>query len=109
MDKAARIEYLKSLMEEDPQDPFAPYALCLEQAGPPEEKAANWLALTEKFPQYLPAYYHAGMAIKESGGHQKALMIWKKGVELAELQGDRHAAAELRSAIQNALVEEDED
>jgi hypothetical protein len=109
MDKADRIEFLKNLMAEDPDDPFAPYALCLESEGNPAEKASKWLDFMAKFPLYLPAFYQTGLALKQSGQVPEALDVWKKGIELALTKSDTHAAAEIRSALQNALLEDDDD
>jgi tetratricopeptide (TPR) repeat protein len=109
MDKADRIKYLENLIQEEPDDPFGYYALCLEWEGSPASKAEKWEQMLIRFPEYLPSYYQAGEALKQAGQKDKALEVWKKGIELAGFQGDLHALAELKSALQNAMIDEDDE
>lgn len=107
MDREQRIDYLYELIAEDPTDPFPHYGLVLELARDDADFGRNrWLELIEKFPDYLPSYQLAGQACKDNEELDKALEIWRKGQELANLQSDFHARKELMGSIQNALVEE---
>jgi hypothetical protein len=109
MDKAERIAYLQSLVAESPEDPFPQYALCLESEKAGLEKALEWEKLLLVFPSYLPSFFQAGQAFYEASQKDKAVEIWKSGLELALQQSNYHTLAELKSAIQNALVEDEDD
>jgi len=109
LDKPQRIAYLKEIILESPDNPFGYYALCLEcESENQADNTKSWLDLLERFPLYLPSYYMAGKAFYELGQKEKAITIWQKGLLLAKEQGNNHTIAELKSAIQNALVDEDE-
>lgn len=108
MQKIERIQFLTELTIQEPADPFAWYALCLESELEPNEHYFQWLDLLQKFPNYLPIYYQTGMTASKLNKTEEAIKVWKQGIELAKAQNDRHTLAELNSAIQNALLEEDE-
>lgn len=109
MEKTDRIKFLTDLTEQEPNDPFAWYALCLESEAEPAAHFKNWLELLNRFPDYLPLYYQSGKAAARAKLMEEAVILWQKGVKLATLQNDRHTLAELNSAIQNALLEDDTD
>ena len=109
MTKTERIKFLGNLIAEDPEDPFAHYALCLEnefESG--RQQILAWEAILAKFPEYLPSYYQAGLAYQNEKDKENAIRIWKHGLALAMQQNNRHTLAELRSAIQNAMFDEEE-
>jgi len=108
MNRDERIDYLKALIVESPEDPFPFYALCLEnESENPVQNSEGWLKVLEKFPEYLPSYYQAGMHFLELAQKENAIEIWKNGIQLAQKQGDNHALAELKSAVQNAILDDD--
>ena len=109
MDKNQRLEILKEMIAESPDDPFGYYALCLEnELENPKESLKSWKDLLSKFPDYLPSYYMAGKVFLEDGQKEEAISLWKKGLVLANIQGNTHTKTELQSAIQNALIDEDD-
>ena len=102
-----RILQLEKLLEEDASDPFLYYALCLEFSKISNERSESlWLELISRFPDYLPSYYQAGLTLVEIRKRDEAIQLWKKGITLAELQNDRHALTELKSILQNTLLDE---
>jgi len=108
MNKSQRLEYLEELIAESPEDPFPHYCLCLEiDIGDVDKKRMAWEKMLSDFPDYLPSYYHAGISNYHSGEKSKAINVWNKGIEIAINQKDRHTLSELRSVLQNALVDED--
>jgi lipoprotein NlpI len=55
-----RLEQLLRFYREDPNDPFSVYGLALEyQKTDVRESERFFDELLGKFPDYLPAYYHA--------------------------------------------------
>lgn len=96
-----RIAKLKHLLEQDPTDSFAHYALALEYAGISEtEEAVRMLEdLLGKDPSYLPAYQQLGYLYQKLGKRNEAIAAFKRGLELALQQGDLHAHGEMRDAL----------
>jgi hypothetical protein len=48
------------------------------------------------------------LAYQNEKDKENAIRIWKHGLALAMQQNNRHTLAELRSAIQNAMFDEEE-
>lgn len=109
MTKEERIQYLRNLISESPTDPFPSYALILE-TGPdsPDFGLESWLNFQIQFPDYLPQYFQSGMAALKMNQKERALSIWKEGIQLAEKQSNAHTLAELKSVWLNAQLDEDE-
>ncbi len=96
----SRLEQLLTFENESPKDPFIKYALALEYLKDDVSKAGDYFELLlQKFPDYLPTYYHAGKYYEGQNKLEKAEFIYNKGLELAKLQNDNHAASELQTAI----------
>lgn len=97
-----RIEMLKKMVLEDPQDPFYPYALALEYIHTNRPEALSILIdVMSSYPDYLPPYYQAGLLSIESGRQIEGEAILKKGILLAQKQNDRKTLNELRSLLDN--------
>jgi tetratricopeptide (TPR) repeat protein len=97
-----RIDLLQKFISEDPSDPFNHYALALEyHQTNPAEASKLFDEIMINHPDYLPVYYTAGTFYAETANEEKALEIYKKGVELARRKSDFKTLRELQSAIQN--------
>jgi tetratricopeptide (TPR) repeat protein len=110
MDSSERLEHLKKMKSEDPTDPFPWYCFCLETTkikAPSCDR--DWEEMLSLFPDYLPSYYQAGLCFEGKGRKKEAILIWENGIRLATQKADRHALSELKSVLQNALLEDDED
>lgn len=96
-----RKELLLSLLKEDPNDPFARYALALEYRKENLLHKAQEVfeALKNDHPDYLPLYYQLGKLIEESGDEQGAMAIYREGLALATVQRDLKTRSELEEAI----------
>ena len=108
MNKSERIAYLKEVIQESPEDPFAFYALCLEEQETldPARLIVNWNEVLTLFPDYLPSYYQAAKINQEGNRKETAIEILKKGIQLALKHQDQHALTELKSFLQNLLIED---
>ncbi|HBH23277.1 MAG TPA: enzyme of heme biosynthesis [Cytophagales bacterium] len=100
--KNDRLAQLLAFFEEDPSDSFTLYAIAIEYLKVDQSKSLKYFdQLLKQHPEYLPTYYHAAAAYSESGQRDIAEMIYKKGISLAEKQGDQHALSELKNAYTN--------
>lgn len=101
-----RLNTLIQFYEEDPNDPFNLYGLALEYQKTDRNKSdALFAKLLKDFPQYVPSYYHAAKLKVELKQLEAALIIYKKGIEIAKLQNEKKAGQELRSAYDELMFE----
>ncbi|EON78953.1 hypothetical protein ADIS_0546 [Lunatimonas lonarensis] len=101
-----RISQLLDYINEDPDDPFNFYALAIEYQQQDKNRAKEYFELLlERFPLYLPTYFHAAVCFIEWQEFAKAGQIYKKGITLAQQQGNQHAERELRNAYLNFQLE----
>ena len=97
-----RLEMLRKFVEEDPSDPFNWYALALELSTAQEAEAGRrWDELIQNHPDYLPAYYQAGLHWIKHNDQPKASSILNNGIALAQKQGNFKTLAELRSLLED--------
>ncbi|QDH80074.1 tetratricopeptide repeat protein [Echinicola soli] len=110
MNNLSRIELLQQFAKDEPDNPFNLYALALEYQNSDLKKAVSYFdELLDKHPAYLPTYFHAAALNAEIEEIEKALSIYKSGIELAKTKNDQHALKELKNAFQNFLFENDLD
>lgn len=101
-----RLEQLLRFYREDPSDPFSIYGLALEyQKTDVKESERLFEQLLSKFPDYLPAYYHAAKQKSTLGLTEKALEIYQQGIALAKKLNERKTAQELQSAYDELVFE----
>ena len=99
---SARIEQLKSLLEESPDDPFLHYALALEYVKEsPLQAREIFEKILTNYSDYLPAYYHAAHLYWSLGELEKAATTFDGGIALATKVNDLHTLRELRNARLN--------
>jgi tetratricopeptide (TPR) repeat protein len=104
--KEQRISMLEKYIQDDPHDPFPLYALALEYVEREVEKSVELFDKTlQKFPVYLPTYYHAAALFADLGEIEKAKSLYEKGIQLAQDQKEQKTLNELRAAFQNFRFE----
>ncbi len=98
-----RLAYLRQLTTEEPNDPFAFYALALELA-PTEPREALTLhqQVAARFGDYLPNYYHYAMLLLNQGQTTEALGVIATGIEVARAQRNLKTLAELENLWEEA-------
>ena len=104
MQNTVRIKLLEEMIQEQPNDPFPPYALALEHAAIPgqESEAVRLLqSLQESHPAYLPLYYQLGHLLAISGDSASARSVFEAGMVLAMEQKNLHTRSELESYLEN--------
>ncbi len=96
-----RIEQLQQFIEANPKDPFPRYGLALElkNAGRLEDSERAFSELMNRFPDYTPAYLHAGNVLKELGRREESAKVYRAGVEACVRKRDGHAQGELEAAL----------
>ncbi len=104
MDKS-RIESLKGLLEVDPQDTFARYALGLEYMAQNDYDQARDIfeELRILDPNYVATYYQLGKVYENLGDEAMARKIYEKGIYVAASQNDTHTKSELEQALNELL------
>ena len=99
-----RIEKLKEYMKTAETDSFLQHALALEyiKVGNDEEARLLFNQILKREPTYIGSYYHLGKTLEKLGDYQKAIRVYKRGLEVADDQEDAHAYRELQAALEDA-------
>lgn len=100
-----RINQLEKLIAEDPSEPFLHYALALEWAASDlhlDKAIERLIALQDSHPAYLPLYYQLAALHLRKGDKTAAASVAAAGLELANRQGNRHTASEIRFLLEDA-------
>ena len=99
----SRIKKLLEYMEASGKDSFLQHALALEYIKIGEDEQArnlfNELLLRE--PTYVGSYYHLGKLLERVGDFDKAIRIYRRGMEEAKRAGDHHSYSELQGALED--------
>ena len=103
----ARLSVLQSMLDEDPSDSFLLFAIAKEHEK--QDDLTQAIEYYEKVVQndsnYTGVYYHLAGALAEIGQKEKAIEIYKNGIEICKSVGDQHALSELKSALMNLEIE----
>ena len=96
---------LRSLLADQPTDPFLNHALALEEIKVGKDESARELfeQLLECNLDYVGSYYHLGKLHERLGDESKAIAVYEKGMEVAKKLSDNHALSELRGAYDNLI------
>ena len=89
-----RLETLVELLKNDPHDTFTLYAIALEYISLKEhESAIKYLRMViEQDEKYIAAYQQLGYVYSITSRKEEAAETYQKGLEAANLTGDKHAA-----------------
>jgi Tfp pilus assembly protein PilF len=98
-----RIEKLLEYMKTADKDSFLQHALALEyiKIGEDEEARNLFNELLLREPTYVGSYYHLGKLLERAGDFDKAIRIYKRGMEEAKRAGDLHSYSELQGALED--------
>lgn len=98
-----RVEKLKELLKDNPNDSFLKHALALENIKTGDDPSAK--ALFEEIlandPGYVGTYYHLGKLLERMGEKESAIDWYAKGMEAAKAADNRHAYNELQVAYED--------
>ena len=99
----SRIEKLLEYMKTSGKDSFLQHALALEyiKVGDDDEarKLFNEILLRE--PAYIGSYYHLGKLLERVADFERAIRVYKRGMEEAKKAGDHHSYSELNGALED--------
>lgn len=92
------------MLEKQPDDLFLQYALAMEYLGMQAFEKAK--VLFERIiladAGYVAAYYQLGLLLKDTN-EVEAISIFEKGMQQAQVKGDRKTVNEFRSALDELL------
>ena len=96
-----RLEILKNMVAQNPNDSFSRYGLAMEYAnsGHIEQAVTEYHALLSSDPKYAAGYYHAGQALEKLGRVDDARDMYRKGIEVTTQIGDLHTRSELQAVL----------
>ncbi len=96
-----RLDTLKSMLAQSPNDPFARYGLAMEykNSGDYESAMREFQTLIAGNPDYHAAYFHGGQTLERMGREDDACAMYREGVEAATRSGNGHARAEMQGAL----------
>ncbi|MCX6314030.1 MAG: tetratricopeptide repeat protein [Sphingobacteriales bacterium] len=99
----SRIEKLLEYMKTSDKDSFLQHALALEyiKVGNDEDARALFNEILLREPTYIGSYYHLAKLLERVGDFDRAIRVYKRGMEEAKLAGDTHAFNELRAALED--------
>lgn len=92
-----RIEKLKKIAGQRPEDPFPLYALALEYRKLllPGDAEACFSRLLTGHPDYIPVYLQYGQFLVDLGRTEEAAGILRTGADVAERENDPKAHSEI--------------
>lgn len=104
---SSRLEQLEVFLKNEPNDPFILYAIATEYRNHDPEKAREYYdVLLTHHPEYLATYYHAALLFIELNEIALAEETFKKGIAIAQEQGNSLSLRELQNAYNEFLFEE---
>lgn len=99
----ARLDQIKSLLDQNPTDSFLQFALAkeYEKLGMLQAALETYEKLLSYNPQYVGTYYHLGKLYELLDRNSDALKTFEAGMEIAKNQKDLHALSELQNVKTN--------
>ena len=98
-----RIDKIKEMLVENPEDSFLCHALALEyiKLGNDEDAKQLFQSLLNREPGYIGSYYHLAKLLERMELRDDAIKWYEKGIRKAKEVGDQHAYSELMSAYED--------
>ena len=98
----SRVTALQEVLNENPNDAFARYALGLEYSGAGETEAAlsEFEKLLAAHPDYTNGYFMSAQVLDRAGRGDEAQDLLRKGIESARRSNNRHAQSEMEAMLE---------
>ena len=105
---AERLQQLREMLIEEPNDAFIRYAIALElkREGRMEEATNDLEALLKDDPKYIACYYQLSLILADLGRIPEAIHVCEAGSLQCITTGDRKARSELLELKKVLLGEE---
>ena len=97
-----RIEMLKEILGQNPNDAFARYGLAMEysKSGQVEEALNEFKALLTANPDYTAGYFMAAQMLAREGREEEARKLLRDGIAAAKRTGNQHAQSEMEGMLE---------
>lgn len=97
-----RTEQLKSILEHDPKNTFATYALGMEyvSAGETDLAIQQFRTLLELDGNYANAFFMGAQALQRAERIEEAVQWLRDGIACANRVGNRHAESEMQTLLE---------
>lgn len=101
MSLTSRRERIEAMLAEEPDDVFLRYSLALEleKEGRHEDSLEHLQGLMAASPPHVPSFFMAGQHLARQSRTPEARTVLTHGIQHAELQGEDHAAREMREFL----------
>ena len=98
---ASRREKIEALLADDPNDAFLRYSLAMEldKEGQLDASAALFRGLMADSQPQVAAFFKLAQQLARQNQSLEAVGVLRAGIEQAEIQGDSHAAGEMREFL----------
>lgn len=96
-----KIALLTEILTQNPADSFARYGLAMEHLsqGNPEAALAEFAIVTEKNPDYVPAYQMSAQTLAKLHRTEEAATRLKAGLEASARTNNHHATSEMQALL----------
>jgi tetratricopeptide (TPR) repeat protein len=96
-----RLQMLRDLLEQDPNNQLARYGLGMEYSvkGDVESAVAEFRKLVEINPDYANAYFMAAQTLAKAKRTDEAKQLLRQGITAAARTGNNHAQSEMQSFL----------
>ena len=97
----SRVATLKEILDQNPNDAFARYALGLEYSGggQTDEALEHFKLLLEAHPDYTNGYFMAAQTLARAERKEEARGMLLHGIECARRTRNQHALAEMEGMM----------
>jgi predicted Zn-dependent protease len=97
----SRIDQLKAMLAETPDDAELRYflAMAYTSAGENDSALSCFRQLAAESPGYVPAYVQSGQLLAKLGREDEARKVFRSGIAAAQKAGDLHAAGEMEAFL----------
>jgi Tfp pilus assembly protein PilF len=101
-----RLDTLKQMVGQDPNNGFARYGLAMEynNSGHLDQALTEFRTLLQHDENYTAAYYHGGQVLEKLGRLDEARAMYEKGIEVTSRKGDLHTRSEIEAALSSLAV-----
>lgn len=96
-----RLEILKTMVAQDPNNAFARYGLATEYANSNQlaDAVKEFETLLQRDDTYVAAYFHGGQTLEKLGQIEAARTMYERGIEASTRKGDLHTRSEIEAAL----------
>ncbi len=98
----SRLEQIRKMLADEPDDIFLNYALALEldKGGDHDSSLELFEKLTRANTPYVPAFFMAAQMLNRLGKVEEAKKFLTDGIPVAREQGNSHAAGEMSEFLE---------